>query len=105
MPFIGENYDPSDGRPNLDDDGIRDVDGSRPTRRLVIGRDDNLCTAAKWYSSIRRWRKHGRVRYGSTVHRGEQPYNLNANLNLSGNSIKFPITRTIHVVYAYYLYM
>ena len=42
MPFIGENYDPSDGRPNLDDDGIRDVDGSRPTRRLVIGRDDNL---------------------------------------------------------------
>lgn len=40
--FAGEDYDPSDGRPNLDNNGIRDVEGSRPTKKLVVTRDDRL---------------------------------------------------------------
>jgi hypothetical protein len=42
LPFTGEEYDPSDGRPNLDDNGIRDASGSRPTKKLVVSRDDTL---------------------------------------------------------------
>jgi Protein of unknown function (DUF 659)/hAT family C-terminal dimerisation region len=41
--FVGEDYDPSDGRPNLDDNGICDAEGSRPTRRLVVTRNLNIC--------------------------------------------------------------
>ncbi len=40
--FVGEDYDPSDGRPNLDENGLCDVEGSRPTRRLVVTRDERL---------------------------------------------------------------
>jgi hypothetical protein len=40
--FAGDDYDPSDGRPNLDENGVRDIDGSRPTRRLVVTRDERL---------------------------------------------------------------
>ena len=38
LPFRGEE---DDTRPQLDDDGIRDVEGSRPTKKIVT-RDENL---------------------------------------------------------------
>ena len=40
--FVGEDYDPNDGRPNWDESGLRDVEGSRPTMRLVVTQGERL---------------------------------------------------------------
>ena len=40
--FTGEDYDPSDDQPKMDNDGILDVNGERPTRKMVITQSDNL---------------------------------------------------------------
>ena len=42
LPFSTEGYDKDDSRPCLDENGIRNVEGSRRTKKLVLTRDDNL---------------------------------------------------------------
>ena len=41
--FTAEDYDESEGRPHLDENGIRDAEGSRRTKKLVVTRAENLC--------------------------------------------------------------
>ena len=41
--FTVEDYDESKGRPHLDENGIRDAEGSRRTKKLVVTRVENLC--------------------------------------------------------------
>ena len=45
--FGTEDYDESEGRPHLDENGIRDAEGSRHTKKLVVTRDDNLRLRSK----------------------------------------------------------
>ena len=40
--FTAEDYDESKGRPHLDENGIRDVEGSRRIKKLVVTRAENL---------------------------------------------------------------
>ena len=40
--FTTEDYDESEGRPHLDENGIRDAEGSRRTKKLVVTRAENL---------------------------------------------------------------
>ena len=40
--FTTEDYDESKGRPHLDENGIRDAEGSRRTKKLVVTRAENL---------------------------------------------------------------
>ena len=40
--FSAEDYDESEGRPHLDENGIRDAEGSRHTKKLVVTRAQNL---------------------------------------------------------------
>ena len=40
--FTAEDYDESEGRPHLDENGIRDVESSRRTKKLVVTRAENL---------------------------------------------------------------
>ena len=40
--FTTEDYDESKGRPHLDENGIRDAEGSRRTKKLVATRAKNL---------------------------------------------------------------
>ena len=40
--FTAEDYDESEDRPHLDENGIRDVEGSRRTKKLVVTRAENL---------------------------------------------------------------
>ena len=40
--FTAEDYDESEGRPHLDENGIRDAKGSRRTKKLVVTRAENL---------------------------------------------------------------
>ena len=40
--FIVEDYDESEGRPHLDENGIRDAEGSHRTKKLVVTRAENL---------------------------------------------------------------
>ena len=40
--FSAEDYDESEGRPHLDENGIRDAKGSRCTKKLVVTRAENL---------------------------------------------------------------
>ena len=40
--FTAEDYDESEGRPHLDENGIRDVEGSRCTKKLVVTSAQNL---------------------------------------------------------------
>ena len=40
--FTVEDYDESEGRPHLDENGIRDAEGSRHTKKLVVTRAENL---------------------------------------------------------------
>ena len=40
-PFVGDNYDVADGMPHLDEHGIRDVESSQRTKKLVTG--EALC--------------------------------------------------------------
>ena len=40
--FTAEDYDESEGRPHLDENGIRDAEGSRCTKKLVVTRAKNL---------------------------------------------------------------
>ena len=40
--FTAEDYDESKGRPHLDENGIRDAEGSRRTKKLVVTRAENL---------------------------------------------------------------
>ena len=42
LPFSAEDYDKDEGRPHLDKNGIRDMEGSGRTKKLVLTRDDNL---------------------------------------------------------------
>ena len=37
-PFVGDDYDVVDGMPHLDEHGIRDVESSQQTKKLVTGR-------------------------------------------------------------------
>ena len=37
-PFVGDDYDVTDGMPHLDEHGIRDVESSQRTKKLVIER-------------------------------------------------------------------
>ena len=37
-PFVGDDYDVTDGMPHLDEHGIRDVESSQRTKKLVTGR-------------------------------------------------------------------
>ena len=37
-PFVGDDYDVADGMPHLDEHGIRDVESSQRTKKLVTGR-------------------------------------------------------------------
>ena len=39
--FTAEDYDESEGRPHLDENGIRDAEGSRRTKKLVVTRAEN----------------------------------------------------------------
>ena len=41
--FTAKDYDKSEGRPHLDENGIRDAEGSHHTKKLVVTRDENLC--------------------------------------------------------------
>ena len=41
--FTAEDYDESEDRPHLDENGIRDAEGSRRTKKLVVTRVENLC--------------------------------------------------------------
>ena len=45
--FSAEDYDESEGRPHLDENGIRDAEGSRRTKKLVFTRDENLHLKSK----------------------------------------------------------
>ena len=38
IPFVGDDYDVADGMPHLDEHGIRDVESSQRTKKLVTGR-------------------------------------------------------------------
>ena len=40
--FTAEDYDESEGRPHLDENGIRDAEGSRRTKKLIVTRAENL---------------------------------------------------------------
>ena len=40
--FSAEDYDESEGRPHLDENGICDTEGSRRTKKLVVTRDENF---------------------------------------------------------------
>ena len=40
--FSAEDYDESEGRPHLDENGIRDAEGSCRTKKLVVTRAENL---------------------------------------------------------------
>ena len=42
LQFSVEDYDESEGRPHLDENGIHDVEGSRCTKKLVVTRTENL---------------------------------------------------------------
>ena len=39
--FSAEDYDESEGIPHLDENGIRDAEGSRRTKKLVVTKHDN----------------------------------------------------------------
>ena len=41
--FIVEDYDESEGRPHLDENGIRDAEGSLRTKKLVVTRAEIFC--------------------------------------------------------------
>ena len=41
-PFVGDDYDVADGMPHLDEYGIRDVESSQRTKKLVTRRG-SLC--------------------------------------------------------------
>ena len=41
--FTAEDYDESEGRPHLDENGIHDAEGSRHTKKLVVTKAENLC--------------------------------------------------------------
>ena len=45
--FSVEDYDEREGRPHLDENGIRDAKGSRHTKKLVVTRDENLHLRSK----------------------------------------------------------
>ena len=40
--FSAEDYNESEGRPHLDENGIRDAESSCRTKKLVVTRDENL---------------------------------------------------------------
>ena len=40
--FTAKDYDESEGRPHLDENGIHDTEGSRRTKKLVVTRAENL---------------------------------------------------------------
>ena len=40
--FSAKDYHESEGRPHLDENGIRDAEGSRRTKKLVVTRAENL---------------------------------------------------------------
>ena len=42
LQFSAEDYDESEGRPHLDENGIRDAEGSHRTKKLVVTRAENL---------------------------------------------------------------
>ena len=42
LQFSVEDYDESEGRPHLDENGIRDAEGSRRIKKLVVTRAENL---------------------------------------------------------------
>ena len=43
LPFSTEDYDKDEDRPRLNENGIRDAEGSRRTKKLVLTTNDNLC--------------------------------------------------------------
>ena len=43
LQFSAEDYDESKGRPHLDENSIRDAEGSRYTKKLVVTRAENSC--------------------------------------------------------------
>jgi hypothetical protein len=40
LPFTAEDYNEDEGRPHLDENGIQDAEGSRPTRKIIISQRD-----------------------------------------------------------------
>ena len=42
LQFSAEDYDESEGRPHLDENGIRDAECSCRTKKLVVTSDENL---------------------------------------------------------------
>ena len=45
--FSAKDYDESEGRPHLDENGIRDTEGSRCIKKLVVTRVENLRLKSK----------------------------------------------------------
>ena len=42
LQFSAEDYDESEGRPHLDENGIREAEGSRHIKKLVVTGAENL---------------------------------------------------------------
>ena len=40
LPFTAEDYNKDEGRPHLDENGIQDVEGSRPTKKIIVSQHD-----------------------------------------------------------------
>ena len=40
LPFTAEEYNEDGGRPHLDENGIHDAEGSRPTKKIIISQHD-----------------------------------------------------------------
>jgi hypothetical protein len=40
LPFIAEGYNEDEGRPHLDENGIHDEEGSRPTKKIIFSQRD-----------------------------------------------------------------
>jgi hypothetical protein len=40
LPFTAEDYNEDEGRPHLDENGIQDAGGSRPTKKIIISQRD-----------------------------------------------------------------
>ena len=40
LPFTAEDYNEDEGRPHLDENGIHDAQGSRPTKKIIISQRD-----------------------------------------------------------------
>lgn len=40
LPFTAEDYNEDEGRPHLDENGIHDAEGSRPTKKIIISQHD-----------------------------------------------------------------